>query len=231
MAGKEHVISMEEFNSRYSVRRVIGETSSSATAEAETKSIQIQTTTLLEARVQTVREAKENAKNQSHLIPKIQKVIFFLRDEKDLKKYYEPRVVSLGPTHHRNPKYQLGEQYKLLLTYEFVKGSEKKINDLYEKIKEKIKDLRDCFEKEVTVDYDDEELAWLLFVDGCAILQYIYCAVNDKFEELKIKPDSVAFGQQDLFLLENQLPYCLLKWLMSWSENKDEQVMVPEDQH
>ena len=217
---------MEEFHSRYTVRRVTGETSSSA----------------LEAGVQKIREAKENANNQSHLIPKIQKVIFFLRDEKDLQKYYEPRVVSLGPIHHRNPKYQLGEQYKLLLTYEFVKGSEKKINDLYEKIKEKIKDLRDCFEKEVTVDYDDEELAWLLFVDGCAILQYIYCAVNDKFEELKIKPDSVAFGQQDLFLLENQLPYCLLKWLMSWSENEDElknsieryiqgQLIVPEDQH
>uniref|UniRef100_A0A2N9FPM3 Uncharacterized protein n=1 Tax=Fagus sylvatica TaxID=28930 RepID=A0A2N9FPM3_FAGSY len=192
MAGNEHVISMEEFHSRYSVRRVTGETSSSAADEAETKSIQIQTTTL-EARVQTIREAKENVNNKSHLIPKIQKVIFFLRDEKDLTKYYEPRVVSLGPIHHRNPKYQLGEQYKLLLTYEFVKGSEKMINDLYEKIKEKIKDLRDCFKREVTVDYDDEELAWL-----------------------------VAFGQQDLFLLENQLPYRLLKWLMSWSENEDE---------
>uniref|UniRef100_A0A2N9FZI6 adenylate kinase n=1 Tax=Fagus sylvatica TaxID=28930 RepID=A0A2N9FZI6_FAGSY len=93
-------------------------------------------------------------------------------------------------------------------------GSEKKINDLYEKIKEKIKDLRDCFEMEVTVDYDDEELAWLF----------------------------VAFGQQDLFLLENQLPYRLLKWLMSWSENEDElknsieryiqgQLIIPEDQH
>ena len=41
MAGKEHVISMEEFHPRYSVRRVIGKTSSSATDEAETKSIQI----------------------------------------------------------------------------------------------------------------------------------------------------------------------------------------------
>ena len=69
----------------------------------------------------------------------------------------------------------------------------------------------------------------MLLVDGCAILQYIYCAVNTaspanpadparadkkKFEDLTIKPDSVAFTvfiQQDLFLLENQLPYCLLK--------------------
>ena len=70
----------------------------------------------------------------------------------------------------------------------------------------------------------------------------IYCVANDKFKELKIKTDSVAFGQQDLFLLENQLPYRLLKWLMSWSENEDElknsieryiqgQLIVPEDQH
>ena len=107
----------------------------------------------------------------------------------------------------------------LQLTYEFVKGSEKTINNLYEKIKEKIKDLRDCFEKEVTVDYDDVELAWLLFVDGCAILQYIYCAANGLCTILR-----------------------LLKWLMSWSENEDElknsieryiqgQLIVPEDQH
>ena len=214
---------MEEFHSRYSVRRVTGETSSSTTDEAETKSIQIQTTTLdLEARVQAIIKATKNENNQSHPIPKIQKVIFFLRDETDLKKYYEPRVVSLGPIHHRNPKYQLGEKYKHLLTHEFVKGCDKKINDLYKKTKEKIKELRDCFEEEVTVGYDDEELAWLLFVDGCAILQYIYCRVNCKFDDLKIKTDSVAFAQQDLFLLENQLPYRLLKWLMSWSENEDE---------
>ncbi len=125
MAGNEHVISIKEFHSTYSVRRVTGETSSSATDEAETKSIQIQTTTL-EARVQTIREAKENANNQPHRIPKIQKVIFFLRDEKDLQKYYEPRVVALGPIHHRNAKYQLGEQYKLLLTMSLSKVAKRR---------------------------------------------------------------------------------------------------------
>ena len=69
--------------------------------------------------------------------------------------------------------------------------------------------------------YKDEDLIWLLLVDGCAILQYIDCAANNSFEVLKIKPDSLAFTQQDLFLLENQLPYRLLKWLMTWSANED----------
>uniref|UniRef100_A0A2N9EV22 Uncharacterized protein n=1 Tax=Fagus sylvatica TaxID=28930 RepID=A0A2N9EV22_FAGSY len=227
MAEIQHVVSMGE--------------RSSDSEEAETQSISIS----LKARFKTVNEAaEENKKNKSQSpTPKIQKVIFLLRDTKDFEKYYEPRVVSLGPIHHGKEKYQLGEKYKLLLTSEFVKGSCKGINALYMKIERRIKKLKvlfnllgaleirilsglqkDCFEEEVIKKYDgdDEGLAWLLFVDGCAILQYMYCATNkDKFNDLSIKNDSVAFADQDLFLLENQVPYCLLKWLMRWSKNKD----------
>ncbi|XP_075637744.1 UPF0481 protein At3g47200-like [Castanea sativa] len=175
----------------------------------------------LKARLEKVREANENAMNQSRT-PKIQKVIFYLREQDDFHKNYEPKVVSLGPIHHGNPNYQLGENYKLLLTYEFIKGSCKKMEDVYNMIKGKIYELRTCFEEEVTKAYDDEALTSILLVDGCAILQYIYCATKDKFKELNIKRDSVAFGQQDLFLLENQLPYRLLTWLMSWSGKEKE---------
>ena len=35
---------------------------------------------------------------------------------------YEPRVASFGPIHHGTPKCQLGEKYKLILTYEFIRG-------------------------------------------------------------------------------------------------------------
>nr|XP_023898832.1 UPF0481 protein At3g47200-like [Quercus suber] len=204
------------------VKREACETSRGATEEAQVHSISVQTSTL-EARFETVKAAGENAKNR-HPSPKIQKVIFLLRDQEDFKKYYEPRVVSLGPIHHGKEKYKLAEKYKLVLTYEFVNGSGKEINpsDLYKKIEENIKELRECFEEEVTKKYDDEALAWLLFVDGCAILQYIYCTTKDQFKQLNIKTDSVTFGQHDLFLLENQLPYCLLKWLMSLSKMKKE---------
>ncbi|KAE8038894.1 hypothetical protein FH972_011362 [Carpinus fangiana] len=147
---------------------------------------------------------------------KIQKVIFLLRDHEHFIKYFEPRVASLGPIHYGNQKYQLGEKYKLKLAYEFVRGCGKDINLLYE-VSKKIKQLRECFEEEVTKKYDDVALAWMLFVDGCAILQYIFCAAKNKFVELNIKNDSVAFAQQDLFLLENQVPYGLLKLLMSLS--------------
>ena len=74
-----------------------------------------------------------------------------------------------------------------MLTYEFVNGSGKEIKDLYNKIEENIKELRECFEEEVTKKYDDEALTWLLFVDGCAVLQYIYCATKDQFKLLEHK--------------------------------------------
>ena len=137
-----------------------------------------------------VRESGKNVNNKSPT-PKIQKVIFLLPNDKDFEKYYEPRVISLGSIHHGKPKYQLGEKYKLVLTSEFIESNGKSMEEVHKKIQDNIKELRDCFEKEVTMEYNDE--------------------TKEKFKDLSIKDDSVAFRHQDLFLPENQLPYCLLE--------------------
>ena len=63
---------------------------------------------------------------------KIQKVTFLLRDCMYFVKYFEPRVASLGPIHHGNPKYQLREKFKLILVRQFVQDCGKGINVLYE---------------------------------------------------------------------------------------------------
>ena len=102
-----HVVSMESCL-RNAVTGEAGETSSSATEEAQIHSISIHTSTM-EARFETVKKVGEDVKNNS-LSPKIQKVMFLLRDQQDFKKYYEPRVVSLGPIHHGKEKYKLGEK-------------------------------------------------------------------------------------------------------------------------
>jgi len=209
----QHIISIDEHHSRKVVRIEAGEGSSGHVRPA----IKQRFKNLLEEGDQT---KEVEAHRTDHPPAKIQKVIFLLRDHKHFVKYFEPRVASLGPIHHSNPKYQLGEKYKLRLAYEFVQGCGNNINLLYE-VEKKIKELRECFEDGVTKKYDDEELAWMLFVDGCAILQYIFCAANRKFKEYNMKDDSVAFAQQDLFLLENQVPYRLLNVLMSLSGKED----------
>ena len=85
-------------------------------------------------------------------------------------------------------------------------------------VKKNIKQLREYYDEEVTKKYSDEALAWILFVDGCATLQFIHSVDKNKVKDFKIKNDHVAFVQQDLLLLENQLPYQLLDDLMKMSK-------------
>jgi hypothetical protein len=129
--------------------------------------------------------------------------VVLLRDHKNFKSYCEPRVASLGPIHHDKKKYRLTEEYKLGLADDFIKKSGKRDKDLYEMVEKNIKQLREYYDEEVTKKYSDEALAWILFVDGCATLQFIDSVVKNKVKEFKIKDDHVAFVQQDLFLLEN----------------------------
>ncbi|XP_062119387.1 uncharacterized protein LOC133833149 [Humulus lupulus] len=162
--------------------------------------------------------------------PKIQKVPQVLRDEqKNFEKYYYPKWISIGPIHHGNPKFQLAEQrFKFLFAAEFVKNSGHQSQEhLYKKVMENIKVLKLCFDDEVLKEYyrkdgkDDEALGWMLFLDGCFTLQFIYSIMKDEsMTHFEIKNDQVAFVLHDFFLLENQIPYLVLSLLMENSEKE-----------
>ncbi|KAL6324001.1 hypothetical protein AAG906_006272 [Vitis piasezkii] len=62
-----------------------------------------------------VQKAKERIQSQSQW-PRIPKVPQMLRGTQDFKKFYEPRVISLGPYHHGNPHLRPGEMIKPLYT-------------------------------------------------------------------------------------------------------------------
>ncbi|KAG6618137.1 hypothetical protein I3842_Q125400 [Carya illinoinensis] len=164
--------------------------------------------------LEKLKEAGANIKRNSaaKTTPKIQKVPALLRGHENFKKYFEPRVVSLGPIHHGNKEYQAAEDFKLGMASEFVEDSGESGEFLLEKIVGNIKQLKQYFDEKVAEKYDDETLAWMLFVDGCAVLQSIHTAD---------KKDQMAFVQQDMLLLENQLPYRLLLDLMAYSKKKE----------
>ncbi|CAL9025396.1 unnamed protein product [Prunus brigantina] len=171
-----------------------------------------------EKRFKKLRDAPKSPIPSSQ--PKIQKVPLMLRDHKNFDKYYVPRAVAIGPFHHGNPRCKLAQKYKRMLTSRFAEFVGQKEEDLYKKIEEKIKELRECYVKEATEHIDDDDLAWMLFLDGCSTLQFIYSLFH-KHEEIEFKTDQVAFAQQDLFLLENQIPYQVLELLMSSSDKHE----------
>ncbi|TYH32620.1 hypothetical protein ES332_D13G002600v1 [Gossypium tomentosum] len=147
--------------------------------------------------------------------PLIQRVSPHLLDMKaDFQKCFQPRLVALGPFHHDNPKFQRAERSKLKFAARFVHDSGANRDDLFDMVKAQIDDLRKCYKPEDVEAYDNDKLAWVLFVDGCAVLCAVRYGMEGKFDELNTKADLLIFAQLDLFLLENQLPYKLLKILI-----------------
>ncbi|KAG6697125.1 hypothetical protein I3842_09G182800, partial [Carya illinoinensis] len=232
MAGsREHVISVEELLSRKVnfVATEAGETSRGGDIsglQMRTIELQDQEACELKKDFEKLREAGDHLRLNTpnggqKAIPKIQKVPLLLRDRKHFNKYFKPRIVALGPIHHGKKKYKPSEEYKLIMTNCFVMESGKVDEALYKVVKNNIKQLRQCFHQKVTEKYSDQALAWMLFVDGCTILQSIHCVVTSACKDWIMKYDDLmVFGTQDLFLLENQLPYQLLEDLMNSSANK-----------
>ncbi|PRQ49716.1 hypothetical protein RchiOBHm_Chr2g0125011 [Rosa chinensis] len=164
-----------------------------------------------------IKGAKERLAQFQRPKPKIQRVPYTLRDHKKFEKYYEPRAVAIGPFHHDKPRCQLAENFKLAMAEKFIEDSGRQVEYLHKIIEDNINTLKDCYDEEATRYYTDEALTNLLFLDGCSTLQFIYSFVNNQLANFMIKRDQVAFAEQDLFLLENQLPYQVLKLLMSAS--------------
>ncbi|WKA02835.1 hypothetical protein VitviT2T_020988 [Vitis vinifera] len=154
-----------------------------------------------------VQEARERIQPQSQL-PMIPKVPQILRQTQDFEKLYEPRVISLGPYHHGKPHLHPVEMIKPLCAEQFLAHSNQDIKDLYTKIESKIEAVRDCYDSNSTKEYNDEALAWMMLLDGCFLLQFISSRVN---MSNGLRNHQINFVKQDLFLLENQLPFGVLK--------------------
>ena len=70
--------------------------------------------------------------------PCIPKLPHLLRGTKDFKKFFQPKVISIGPYHHGKPHLHSMEKIKPLVAQEFLVASQHRIEDVYKKIKSNI---------------------------------------------------------------------------------------------
>ncbi|WJX17524.1 hypothetical protein P8452_07429 [Trifolium repens] len=188
--------------------------------------------TTLEQKLVELENADETPQINSQ--PKIQRVPVHLRNRKQFKEHYLPRLVSIGPIHHNNANLKLGEKYKLRWAKKYIETFEIPHN-LYKKIADNINKLKDLYDEDVLTLTGtrkslkgfrslDEKLSWILFVDGCSLLHILVwnADFSDK-ESLDIKFDQLLVVMRDVLLLENQLPYLVLKLL--W-KNQNETELI-----
>ena len=137
--------------------------------------------------------------------------------DQDFKKFYNPRVVSIGPYHHGKPHLHPVEMIKPLCAQNFLAGSNQYIEALYKKIESDIEAVRNCYDKKPTNRYDNEALAWMMLLDGCFLLRFIRSPANmGKY----LRDHQINFVEEDLLFLENQLPFGVLKLIFEGANFK-----------
>ncbi|TYH47078.1 hypothetical protein ES332_D11G386400v1 [Gossypium tomentosum] len=180
------------------------------------------------ANLQSLDKALDGGQPNLAANPLIRKVPSTLRRTEDFMKYFKPKVISIGPIHHDDPTLHESKELKLKLAAHFVKNIGVDKDSLYRNMKKEIDGLRNCYDPKELEKYsnDNEKLAWMFFVDGCAILQAIYMRYGtyDDFYavygQLFIKNDLLTFVYSDLLLLENQIPFRVLELLTSSSNGE-----------
>ncbi|GKV40807.1 hypothetical protein SLEP1_g48408 [Rubroshorea leprosula] len=104
----------------------------------------------------------------------------------------------------------------------YIKYGGRTMEEFNNNVKKEIDSLRKCYDLSEIEKWNDEELAWMFLLDGCALLQFIFLDVKDKWKDLGRKNDRVAFAKLDIFLLEKQLPYQLLEMLIGLCNPSEE---------
>ncbi|KAJ9681930.1 hypothetical protein PVL29_018021 [Vitis rotundifolia] len=146
---------------------------------------------------------------------------------RDFKKLYEPRVISIGPYHHGKPHLHPVQMIKPLCARNFLADSNQEIEALYTKIESNIEAVRKCYNKRPTIKYDNEALAWMLLLEGCFLLQFIRSTEGGSTVSLSnvLRCHQIYFVGLDLFLLENQLPFGVLKLIFEEAKFKGGSIM------
>ncbi|KAJ0715335.1 hypothetical protein HanPI659440_Chr13g0499931 [Helianthus annuus] len=147
---------------------------------------------------------------------RIHRVPMILKEHIDHEKYYVPKVASLGPYHHGNPNLESVEGFKPLYTNKLLEGNQESIRSLYHSLAKMVRTLKGIYEDDVD-HLSDDEFTRMMLLDGCFILYVIeHIFLNNEKDNLGLKSHQIMFIQQDMFLLENQIPYQVLTEVMKF---------------
>ena len=95
--------------------------------------------------IKSLRTAEESTQSQSQW-PRIPKVPQMLRRTQDFKKFYELRVISIGPYHHGEPDLGPVEMIKPPCARKFLADSNQDIKASYTKIRSNIEAVKECYD-------------------------------------------------------------------------------------
>lgn len=142
-------------------------------------------------------------------------------------RWYEPRVVSVGPFHRGQTRLEMIQEHKWrYLNVLLTRTQNLTLEDYMKSVKSVEEEARECYSE--TIHMDSEEFNEMMVLDGCFLLE-LFRKVNNlvPFEPndpLVAMAWVLPFFYRDFLCLENQIPFFVLETLfdLTRGDNKNE---------
>ncbi|KAG8658473.1 UPF0481 protein At3g47200 [Manihot esculenta] len=148
-----------------------------------------------------------------HCIFKVPKQLRSVNEEA-----YEPQLIAIGPYHHGKDHLLAMEDHKIRYLQSFLQRSaQKDVSRYVQTIRNLEERARKSYAEHLSFEHD--EFVEMMLIDGCFIIEFIH-----KMVEFDVQDPIMGSGHMyvrlmlDLLLLENQLPFFILRELL-WTSN------------
>ena len=175
--------------------------------------------------IEAFKKAEERTQSQTQW-PRILKVPHILKGTQDIKKFYEPRVISFGPYHHGKSHLRPGEMIKPPCAQNFLADSNQDI-DGTQKSKVISRQWGSATIGIVQTSMMTRHSPGWCFWMGVFLLQFIRSTEDDSTVDLSnvLRIHQINFVVRDLFLPENQLPFGVLELIFEEAKFKGGSIM------
>lgn len=122
---------------------------------------------------------------------------------------YEPKVISFGPYHRGNHRLQPMERLKWENLRRILNERECRLSDYLDKIAPMENRVRSCYSDDINL-LKSRDLVEMMLLDSCFIIHFM------RGSDLPIPDDKIWMWeliQNDMLLLENQLPLFLVEYV------------------
>ncbi|OAY55400.1 UPF0481 protein At3g47200 [Manihot esculenta] len=136
---------------------------------------------------------------------------------------YEPKLIAIGPYHHGKDHLLSMEDHKIRYLQNFLQQtSQKNVSRYVQVIRNLEERARKCYVEPLRFTHD--EFVEMMLIDGCFIIEFIRKLRERDMEDLLFRSNHMLHSVMlDLLLLENQLPFFILRELLVTSNVSPDQ--------
>ncbi|KAF6997431.1 hypothetical protein CFC21_013650 [Triticum aestivum] len=134
--------------------------------------------------------------------------------------YTTPTTVAIGPYHHGRDRLKPAEKVKHVAAYHCIMESGRSVQEMYAAVASVAGEIRGLYDKDMVAGIGDDEFLPMMFYDACFLVQYMLtCTSGGSEMDPSLRSyfdgnDSDIF--HDILLLENQLPWRVVKTVMGF---------------